>query len=429
VARETASELPDLPPSRGKIVIASRDEGMISALAALVCRDGFEPVVVADATAALDAAKLHQPDCIWLDAAVRGLDVGRVVRILHRYGPTQATVPILIAPEKISPLRLQQMVGLGASVLERPIDGQALSGAFTAALTQAGEFRASHRPPPAKTVSPTRRVEGNSSLLARRVACPFHEEPVPFDRYLLRTGKILTDISFYDLPVYKTPVAGADFVNFHLLNVAVCPKCLFATNNPEYLIDPGVPHHGFPATTRTAVINATVERQAMAKGVSRNFFTEHRTDVDAMIAYQLAIHCGQILFNCNRHSLPVELLRLGNYHLRLAHLYELQDPADPRREIEAVKALQWLKQAFAVLEGPALFKAIYQVIALAISFGDDKGAYPYLTALQNLRNEPNLSNADLGSLDRYIARAKTAWENREDQRLPGVNERLAAEAA
>lgn len=411
---------------RGKLVVASSDPKLIAAVLELCRAEGFQAFHVTDSTAAIEAAKQHRPDCLYIDAALRGVDPGKIVRILQRFGPTKCCVSILIAPESISPLRLQQMESLGAlCVLQRPFNPYSIKAAFGAAIRRSCELKKIHEPPAAKTASPTRRVDGNNSLLARQVACPFHDEPVTFDRFLLRTGRILTDVSFFDLPVYKAPVGDADFVNYHLLNVAVCPRCLFATNNPEYLLDPGVKPHAHSSATRQAIISGFGERRDIAAHAGSSLFTEHRDEADAEIAYRLAIHCSETIFNCNRHTLTMELLRLGNYHLRLAYLYEQQNPANDLREAELAKALQWLKQAFTVLSGPALYKAAYQTIALAIAFGDDKTAYPYLTSLQNLRNEPGLSPEGAGALDRYIARAKSAWENREDQRLPSVQAQAA----
>jgi uncharacterized protein (DUF2225 family) len=267
-------------------------------------------------------------------------------------------------------------------------------------------------------------VEGNSSLLQRRVGCPFHDKPVPFDRYILRTGKILTDISLFDLPVYKSPMAGMDFVNFHLLNIAVCPKCFFATNNPAYLIDPGADPHEHTPATRKAIIDGTPARAAMAAKLGSDFFNEHRTAADAIVAYQLAIRCGETIFACNKSSLPFELLRLGNYHLRLAHLYELQNPADERREAHLTQALEWLKQGFTVLDPPALYKATYQVVAIAIALGDDRGAYPYLARMKEMRAEPTLDRTHASMLERFAGRAINVWENRDYHRLPSVQARI-----
>lgn len=419
-----------LPCVRGKIVIASDDARLMNALVAMSRRSGFEPYVVSDATAAIAATKEHLPDCLWLDAGVRGLDVGKVVRILQRFGPTRCSVPILIAPESITPLRLNQMMSLGAAaVIERPFHAHHLAETFHAALARSSDLKSHYEAPALRSVSPTRRVESNSSLLQRRVGCPFHDKPVPFERYILRTGKILTDISPFDLPVYKSPMSGMDFVNFHLLNIAVCPTCFFATNNPAYLIDPGADPHEHTPATRKAIIDGAPARAAMAAKVGPDFFNEHRTAADAIVAHQLAIRCGETIFACNKSSLPFELLRLGNYHLRLAHLYELENPADERREANLTQALEWLKQGFTVLDPPALFKATYQIIAIAIALGDDRGAYPYLTRMKEMRTEPMQDPTHASMLDRYAGRAINVWENRDYNRLPSVQARLDAEKA
>src|SRR5262249_6795193 len=124
-----------------------------------------------------------------------------------------------------------QLEASGAScVLVRPLTSDGLLKAFRQALEESHERKLQARQGEAQKRATARRVDGNNSLLVRPLECPFHETPVDVEHFVLRTGKILPDTSFFDLPVYKSPVGGADPVDYHLLGVATCPRCLFSTN-------------------------------------------------------------------------------------------------------------------------------------------------------------------------------------------------------
>jgi DNA-binding response OmpR family regulator len=410
---------------RGRVLVAEASPDRREAVGRVFASEGFSVITCICGSEVIPLAKQHLPDVVFLDIGLKRADAGECVRVLERFEGTRSVVVVLMCPREIESNRLARLEATGALlVMVKPLTRDGLLQAFHQALAESHERKTRYEAPAQRKVAATRHVESNNSLLVRELFCPFHETPVAVDRYMLRTGKIQTDSSFFDLPVYKSAVKGADYIDYHLLGVAVCPRCLFASNNPQYFTDPENAKHDpidHNATTRAAIPAATGERLKLAGTLEPDFFTENRTLAGAIKSYELAVNCGKTLVNANRYALSLELLRLGNYHLRLAYLHGLAGAGIGVKSAQFKEARDWLSQAFTVLSGAELFKATYQLVALAIASGDDKAAYQYITRLNEIERDPATTKDDRAALDRYLSRCRRAWEDREEHRFPWAN--------
>jgi DNA-binding response OmpR family regulator len=402
-----------------RIIWAEPDEATRHALAPLLQSLWAELIQVGTGQEILDVCKRSRGDLLIVSSSYPHLDYRSLVRVLCRHPDTCWMSVIIVNPPGMDPHRAARLEGLEVDdILDQPLVPAAFLEAVNDALASAaGRRQVLCAMDPQKTPH-THHVEGNNALLRRRVRCPFHQEEIPVDRYILRAGKLVTEISFFDLPIYRSAARGADFVNFHLLHIAVCPKCLFATNEPTYWADPHetklkmVQHNPL---TKKLILDSHAERLAIARNLSPHFFDHQRTMHDAIVAHELAIATSKTIHQANKYTMPIELLRIANYHLRLAHLYELeQDPE--ARETSARAAMEWLRKAYLILDGPALYKAIYQIVALCITTGDDRAAYQYLSRMAEFARDPKISRDDKIQIDRYLPRLKKAWEDREDHR-------------
>jgi hypothetical protein len=164
----------------------------------------------------------------------------------------------------------------------------------------------------------------------------------------------------------------------------------------------------------------------MAPGLDAGFFSESRTAAQALVAYALAIDSSRTIYESNRYAMPIELLRLANHHLRLMQLHELLKSPAATLETHAREAGEWLKKAFPLLEGPALCKTIYQLVAVALWLGEDKAAYQYMSRLGELEREPSLAREHKALIERFHARCKAAWEDRDLHRGPSCPPAAAA---
>jgi CheY-like chemotaxis protein len=417
-----AAGQPDPLCVRGVVLVAESSAERRKALGKLLQAQGFGVIDCVSASDVIPMAKEHQPDVCFLDAGIKRLDAGECVRVLGRFEGTRSVAVIVTCPPEIGAATLGQLEASGAScVLVRPLTSDGLLKAFRQALEESHERKLKGRQAETPKAATTRHVDGNNSLLARRLECPFHETPVEVEHFVLRTGKILTDTDLFDLPVYKSPVGGADYVDYHLLGVAVCPRCLFATNNPEHFIDPAnrkVKSSAHPAGTKRAIAQTAGARLQLAGALPADFFTHRRGVTSAMLSYELALASSKTLVERDRQSHAFELLRLGNYHLRLANLHKKANAGEATLRTHYAAATEWLREAFTVLDGAPLYKAIYQLVALGLASGDDRGAYQYLTRLSELEREPVDAVPDRPALDRYLARCRRAWEDRADHRFP-----------
>src|SRR5690606_3391313 len=163
--------------------------------------------------------------------------------------------------------------------LPRPLTFARLSEALGLAVQQSRQIRQDLGLASPEPQSTTRHVEGNSSLLIHQVTCPFHPQPTTLDRYVLRSGKIETEMSFFDVPIYKSATRGGDFIDYNVLGVTVCPQCLFASNDPAHFADPAersIKPVEFNASTVAAIERRTAIRRSIAQGLTRYFYTERR---------------------------------------------------------------------------------------------------------------------------------------------------------
>lgn len=263
-------------------------------------------------------------------------------------------------------------------------------------------------------------VPGCNSLLVQPVFCPFHDKPVATNRYALRLGRIETDADFFDVPVYKQAVGGADYIDYHRCCVTVCPECFFASPDPAYFLAPNDKKHTPRPVTpaaRYAVISRAHQRKELAGPIPPEFFTEQRSPEDAVRSLELALHSSTTLHNVARHAFPDEKLRQGNYHLRIANLQTRIGGLRRSVDDHLDQAGTLLREAFATLPESALPRTGYQVVATHIYFGQDREAHQYLTSLNKLA-KVSADPAVKASLDRYLHRGITAWEDREQHRRP-----------
>ncbi|MCE7947790.1 MAG: DNA-binding response regulator [Chloroflexi bacterium CFX4] len=128
--------------TRPIILIVDDDEAIRSALAALLGRAGFQPILAADGAAALAAARAQTPDLALLDVvldeaqptAIGGLDVLRALRTFERF------IPVIM----LTSYAEWQVESLGQGAIAfvtKPFDANALIGQIRATLNAVAHIR------------------------------------------------------------------------------------------------------------------------------------------------------------------------------------------------------------------------------------------------------------------------------------------------
>jgi DNA-binding response OmpR family regulator len=402
------------------VLLAMTDERTRIVAASMLAEHGWAVSEVEHAHNLLFAVHQHDPQVVVLDLDVPVSDLLSTVRILRRNPKTTHAQILVAAPKHADRALLVELANTGAAgVLVKPLAGKLL-------IAKIGECLQQHRAkatalPQEKAEHGAQHVPGNTSLLRRRLGCPFHEKPVELWHYALRSGKVGVEMSFFDVPAYTEAAPGAVYVDYHLLAVAVCPDCFFATNNPDYFALPENRRPGsftFDAATRRTMPDLAGDRLKQRHGISPHFFDEHRSLPDALLAYDAAIATSRQLHGCNPHAFAVELVRIGNYHLRLAHLSTKYELGAAKMIGHYEQAATALKEAYIYVQGPLFYRNAYQIIAVLMYLNRDGEAYQYVGRLKELDQAGALEPADRQALTRYLAASQKAWEDREYHRQP-----------
>ena len=432
MSTETAASppTPGASADRRRALVFEGDEKIRAATCEVLRREKYEVFPSKSIDDIVQLAKELVPSILMVDIELPDIDLRKILRTLSRFRETRPVKAVLLCPPEFDEVRCNSLKSLGAfGILHRPLKRAAIVEMAATAQKASDEERAKLDASTARRPSLAKLVESNNSLLSRQVVCPFHEDPVPFTRYTLRTGKIATETNFFDLTVYKSAPKSVDFCNYHLCAAIVCPRCWFTSIHAAYFIDPLDPNakaHIFNAPTWEAVRADAVIRRQVAADLPGDFYTERRTLPQAIISYELAIACSKILYEKNRRSLPIELVRIGNYHLRIAHLKELSAASPNVIDSHYRDAMNVLQEAFTVADGPQVFKIAYQMAALKIYFGDDKVARQYLDVMLRSKRDKVIPEDQADGLARYLPRCQSAWVDRDLHRSPLL---LASQAA
>jgi DNA-binding NarL/FixJ family response regulator len=416
------------------VILADTDTNARSTLAQLAIAAG---AFVREAGSLSEMALLARSlptDVVLLDtslqgnipAAVRALRLMHVPVMLLKSGhdtprkSLEALISMGIHGVVVSPCRLDV-------ILQRISD--AVAQKLPPRLATDGHREFAHTRTPTDPYS-TRHVADCNSILSQGMLCPFHHGSALIKRYILRTGRIIGDVNFFDIPTFSSASYGVDFINFNEVCVSICPDCLFASINPEYFLTPADRKNRtqqFDDDVRTAINDGMAARRSLAGDIGDRLFTHRRGADGAEIALRLAIECAKTLCDVAPHRFTAELLRLANYHLRLAEHKDRQHAHPSEVANQVSKARDALCKSYSVAQGQSLYKNTYQLIAASIYFGQDGDAHQYLRQLREL--ERNSPPADRLAAARYLTRSNKAWDARDLHRIPDAANATGIEPA
>ena len=412
--------------ARGLTAVCVQGSGTeVELLRATLPACGVRVAVTTDPRQAVTLATSERPKVVLLDAALAGLDVAGVTRVLARHPDTATAAILAVVAEDATPREIERIEAAGVfAVVRRPLDERAVRGAFAKAIAHTRDAAGRGRSPGRRG---SRVVAGCEALLRRELRCPFHSFGVTVPFFQLRVGRVAAEADYFDVPVYGPAV------DYNVAGVAVCPECFFATSDPGYLDDPddaaGLKAGGDDAVGRAAhridpATRAKVTQGAGLRGLlahdrlggepGRGLFGHDRSPVEADVAHALAVASCRALHEAAPVRRSAELLRAGNHELRRANL--TGDPATATRRRRS--AAEWLGRAFAACRGTAMHRAAYQLVALHVHLGDDAAALPYLSALKEQSRLSRRDQGDPAALARYERRAGEVWADRERHRAP-----------
>jgi uncharacterized protein (DUF2225 family) len=209
-------------------------------------------------------------------------------------------------------------------------------------------------------------------------------------------------------------------VDYTLLAVTVCPRCLFASPDKKDWTRPEEKSQ-LPNNVIMTLQEKIGERKAILKTVTdvKNYFVRPRSTDAALVSYQLAMARARVEA---WYEQAYALYKLGAYALRIAKI--IKDMDDDNRE--ALRdALGFLEEAFRTSNCPSEeieMQVIYTIVALNLKLGDQKKANSFIGVFTNLHNgrvvemkeDPKLQ---LIIIDKWTEKAKYLWEDRDREDL------------
>jgi len=224
-------------------------------------------------------------------------------------------------------------------------------------------------------------------------------------------------------PPYRT-------LDYTMLAVTVCPRCLFASPDKKDFVYAAVTGQSENKTQLTGNVLMTLqekigERKALIKpGCDcESYFSRNRTREAAIDSYRLAISRAKVEA---WYEQPYALYKLGAATLRIAKIMKDAglDNTEPLKE-----ALGYCEEAFKTSNCPSEeieMQVIYTVIALYLKLDNPKKANSYIGVFNNLHNarlaemrtDPKLT---LTVIDKWTDKAKFLWDDR-DQKDLFINE-------
>jgi len=221
------------------------------------------------------------------------------------------------------------------------------------------------------------------------------------------------------VPVYKGAM-GFRTMDFSILSVAVCPRCLFASPDKKDFIRSST--HGEMKSQLISNVTLTLqekigERKGILKSVSdyAEYFKRPRTYDAAIDSYRLAMARVAVEM---WYEQPYSTYKSGAYALRIAKM--LKDSGRDNREILR-EALNFFEESFRTSNCPAEeieMQVIYTIVALHLKLGEQKKAHSYIGVFSNLINtrkaemkeNPRLNTV---TIEKWSDKAMRLWEDRD----------------
>jgi len=227
------------------------------------------------------------------------------------------------------------------------------------------------------------------------------------------------------VPVYKG-VSGFKTVDYTMVAVTVCPRCLFASPDKK---DFNRAAQGSQPEVKSQLIGNVImtlqekigERKALLKSISNyeTYFKMPRLDDAAIASYRLAISRANVEAY---YEQPYSYYKMGAYALRIAKI--MKDGGIDNRE-GLREALGFYEEAFRTSNCPSEeieMQVIYTIVALYIRLGELKKANSYIGVFTNLKNARAAEmktdpKVNLIAIEKWTERSRFLWEERENPDL------------
>jgi len=265
---------------------------------------------------------------------------------------------------------------------------------------------------------------GEDPIFTVSVKCPICNQENIICYELRAKSQQITQNKFL-VPIYEGAL-GFKTVDYTLIAVTVCPRCLFASPDRKDFGRHEAGTHSDQKSQLTGNVLITLqekigERKAIVKDIENceNHFKRPRTYESQLDSYKLSVSRAKVEA---WYELPYAFYKLGAYSLRIAKI--LKDHNVDNQSFY-VEALHYFEEAFRTSNCPSEeieMQVIYLICALYLKVGDQKKANSYIGVFNNLHNARVTemrtdSKLNTTIIDKWSDKAKNLWEDRDSPEL------------
>jgi hypothetical protein len=241
------------------------------------------------------------------------------------------------------------------------------------------------------------------ALMEWQATCPAHEGKETFPLFLLRTGSQRVTTDAYGVCEYAAPEAGFEPIDYSLLEVQVCPVCLFASSQWSDFAVQGAPDTGLSVrrSLRAALAETLPTRRAVAGRLAdaKALHGRRRGAAEAAAAYELGILSARCFFDVDPGLYSAWGFRIALYHLKRAQIFR-RHGGDEKADLAGAYAI--VQQSLGRFSGVQYFHACFLTVALAQTLEGAARAAEGLERFDKIRTQVR------GRLD---ARLRTACDD------------------
>ncbi len=258
----------------------------------------------------------------------------------------------------------------------------------------------------------------NSSLLGFYVNCyACGKKDIPF--WQLRLKSMHSKNNLFGIPVYDKAMGENDFCDFNLIQVAVCPRCFFASNQLDSFQRQDKAQTAALFDTQAFNMKWQPSTQKRKKIVGDNnkwLSSEKRTAIQAIRSYQLAVEThDKISRVCIDREVINHKRKSVSFLLTQAELLMNQGEAN-RAKLNLKEAERRLESIFSNLEKDAGIRAAFILVMIKIYFNNYEDIGSYLNFLNNYSKIHTVTtgSSELKALNHAMVMTKEAWQRRDE---------------
>lgn len=338
------------PPVR--VLVADSGTAFKKVAAENLARKGFAIELAHTADDAFEKVRSFKPNLIFYDLETPGYDGFEAITLVGRTHSGKEARLVASSFHTGQDFASKALSAGAWAFLPKPLNAAAI---LDTALAVKRHLRRPRQLP---------RSAANPALKVVTLKCVRPSCDTPVAAFLLKPETLVPKADQFETPIYLEAVGAADFVDYNLLSVAVCPECYFA-------FDAGAPRRRAARSPKSAPpVVSPLPHFKIAADADDTLFSEDRSASAAIVAFRLAIESEKVLASVDSAE---ELDRLADLAFKAAAVAHLAGD-DSLQDRFLAEAEQFLVPALEMEPSAAVYRGAYRLAAVYVFFLRDPDA-------------------------------------------------------